>query len=208
MYWRYIMINRTFRVTGAAYLPGPEKAEVELTIGSEVVYAGEINTVPENFPTFTGFYVNDVFDLFNFTADIGLTGEMPLTLKVVKGSLFFQQIVGNYAGSKIDTVVEEDTAINVLIQPQDFYGPLSAISAVDDGRRNVKINGVLRPRSTEHNGSLAWVVHAGQTLTCDLFIDPDLIVTHIPTMEELRAMPRDEAIALVQKYFSMENFSL
>lgn len=201
------MINRTFQVVGAAYLLGPEKVEVEATLGGEIVYSGPVTTIPEEFPSFRGFYSNNVENvLFEFTKDIDLTGELPFSLKVTNGSLFFQQVIANYSGGKIQEVFENDTSVTVLVQPQDFYGLISNISAEYDGRRNIKIDNVAALKSNEHNGPWNWVIHHNQTFTCDLFIDPSLIVTHIPTFQELTEMPRDEAIALASKFFNMNNF--
>jgi hypothetical protein len=198
------MINRTFRVVGAAYLPGPGKVEVEASLGGEIVYSGPVKTIPEEFPIFHGFYSNNVEnELFEFTKDIDLTGELPFSLKVTNGSLFFQQVIANYSGGKIQEIFENDTPVTVLVQPQDFYRLISNISAEDDGRRNIKIDNVTKLRNNDHNGPWNWVVHHNQTFTCDLFIDPSLIVTHIPTFQELTEMPRDEAIALASKFVVM-----
>lgn len=176
------MTSRIFQVIGAAYSTS-EEVTVELTFNNKLVYSGPVTTISEDFPDVRGFYQNNVFQkLFEFTDDISLTGKIPFSLKVTNGSLFFQQVLANYSGIQFDDDLANDPSVRdedvpVLVQPQDFYGPVSKITADDDGRQNIKINGVSRLRNSDHAGPWNWIVRNSQTFACELLIDPDLVIT-------------------------------
>jgi hypothetical protein len=71
----------------------------------------------------------------------------------------------------------------VIVSPENFYDDINQNSIETDGKINVKINGFDLVRNvidTEQTGDWWYTISQHETFTCDIFVDPDRIVTVIP----------------------------
>jgi hypothetical protein len=118
-----------------------------------------------------------------------LTGTVPVTISASSGDLIWTQIYANYSGIKIsyDPPADPENPVPVIeIQPVDFYRDVNVNDGNTDGRTDVAIDGIpltegngLRPTDITDGtllGDWYYKVPEGSVLTCNLYIDPDIII--------------------------------
>lgn len=114
-----------------------------------------------------------------------LVGNIPFELSVISGTVSFGRIEANYSGYEVD--VDETDPVNpvqtVVVSPENFYADINKNSIETDGKTNAKINGIDQTRDVidlEQTGDWWYIISQNETFTCDIFVDPDRIVTEIP----------------------------
>jgi len=185
------MINRTFKFYGKAF-SNTDPVSVVATFNGQQIHAGTVSTTTGILAAPAFIEISDTL-LFESTVDIETTGQVPLTLNVSGGTLFFGHVDANYSG--VDFVVDEtdpdNHAIVVNTAPENFWGQVSRISSESDGKSDVFINNVRLERNTvdypEATGGWIYQIPDLGTFACDIFVDPDIIVTRAPTIEGLAA---------------------
>jgi hypothetical protein len=123
--------------------------------------------------------------MFEYIGSTELSGNIPLTLSVTEGTLFFGTIHANYSGYEVDVdrTNPAEPIVTVVTTPENFWGDINQKSLGYDGKINVKINGVEQfqtPSGPEEIGNWYYSIQPGELFTCDIFVDPDMIVTEIP----------------------------
>jgi hypothetical protein len=182
------MINRTFKFYTQAFSELGTVSVVAKFNGQQV-YSGTIPTVNDFAPS-----ASTKFNTlgFEWTGPIDIQGQVPFELTVAGGTVFFGSIEANYSGVnfKVDTTDPSNPIIIVNTAPENFWQDVNQNTVETDGKTNVMINGVKQFREILNPSLLGdwyYKIFDTQTLTCDIFVDPELIVTRAPTIEELAA---------------------
>jgi len=194
------MATRTVKFMGKAYSADGDVSLVVNVNGAEV-YNGAVSTVA---PTGTE-PTDELNSLFTFNLDSSVTGWIPITVTATGGEAWFADVEANYAGFDISIPeghdwTASDPTITVNVAPEDFYGFVNNNTAASDGKRNFSITDFdgnteywARWDETEiiNSGKLGdwqWRIPNGATISFELYIDPDLIKTTVPTVAEYRAV--------------------
>ena len=178
------MINRTFKFYGQAFsTSGP--VSIVAKFNGQQVYSGTVPTIASSEPQQPG---NQDTVMFEYAGPIDMHGQIPFELTVTGGIVCFGCVGANYSGIKfnIDRTDPDNHVLVINSAPEDCWAGVNA--AVDlDEKINVKINGVEQIRQVidpAQSGGWWYQIFDSQTFTCDIMVNPDLIVTRIPTLEE------------------------
>jgi len=126
--------------------------------------------------------------IFETTTDI--TGQIPVTITVTGGTLFFAQFQMNYSGrgfkmQATDPNVPIDPANSstftwvVTVQSDSYYDDPNTNTAKSDGVSNLTKNGnpwAWRLHVGEQLGDWTYPVAANETIAFDFFVDPAKVV--------------------------------
>jgi hypothetical protein len=181
------MINRTFKFYGKAF-SNTDPVSVVATFNGQQIYAGTVSTTTGISAAPEFIEICDTL-LFESILDIGTTGQVPLTLTVSGGTLFFGHVDSNYSGVGfvVNKTDPDNHVIVVNTAPENFW--TQDIFSNSDSKSNVFINNVEWERNIadfpEATGEWIYQIPDLGTFTCDIFVDPALIVTRAPTIEEL-----------------------
>lgn len=185
------MATRTFKFYGKAFTTGTP-VSVTLGLDNQTVFTGDVTATTAPTPTGNNEAVSE---LFTFTTDTSVYGEIPLSIAVTGGDLFWSRITANYMGDRYDVPSEllpdrnnpESIPPGPLFDPADprvtFVSPsVDNFATVDyfvtggDGRDNVKVNGVDAPARVSLDPNLVgrwqYFIPAGSTLNCIQKISP------------------------------------
>lgn len=184
------MTNRTFKFYAQAFSPsGP--VSVTAKFNGEQVYSGEIPTVNTAAPsTPTDLQVV----AFEYVGHIDTIGQIPFELAVQDGTVFFGRVEANYSGFSLDinNSDPDNPKAVVVVAPEKYWNDVSTIKLatnISDGKTNVTINGFEQPRvllNPTNTGPWWYKIPNNSTLTCNIFVEPNIIVLTAPTtVEEL-----------------------
>jgi hypothetical protein len=161
------MAARTIKIYGKVWGNSTNPATVSITWNEQQVYNGTVPTSDSSPDPQIAFA--DMIVMATWTIDTSVTGSQPLEISVQNGSLLFHTLQGNYMGDQL----KKTPVVPSIDNYSDLSGPSTAES---DGYNNVKINGVLMPRTatseTELLGKWSWMVPNEGTLTCDAVVVP------------------------------------
>lgn len=176
------MVTRTARFIGVAYSTGTT-ATVQVDYNNTVVYSGNlpavtVDVLPVNHPL---TYDEWAQILFTFTTDTDTTGQIPMSIAVTNGILFFGDVMMNYSKNANYEPDPNDPAKPIItpVPPIDGWGFVNTTTETTDGVSNCKKNGAewdWRVDVGSQVGKWAYPVAAGQTFTFDYFVDPSKIV--------------------------------
>lgn len=177
------MATRTFKFYGKAFTTGGP-VTVSLNFNNQPVFTGAVSASTGATPLGNN---EGLSELFTFTADTSVYGNIPLSLAVTGGDLFWARITANYGGD-VYTVdpsrlpdrnnpesipagpifSADDPGRTFVTASVDNYAPVDY--NVTDGRENVQINGVTVPdrvsTDSENTGRWQYLITNGSTLTC------------------------------------------
>jgi hypothetical protein len=157
------MTDRTFKFYGKAF-SHTGAVNVTATFNGTQIHSGPIVTVSSVPPVRT---TENLDLLFEYIGTTDFSGNIPLELSVTNGVLFFGTVEANYSGN------DEDTP------PENYWDDVNQNSIETDGKNNVKINGVDQFRvvvNPDETGDWYYCIPENGTLTCDIFVDPTIIV--------------------------------
>jgi hypothetical protein len=180
------MINRTFKFYTQAFSESGS-VSVVAKFNEQQIYSGTVPTINGVAPA-CSTDANSVG--FEYTGSIDMTGQIPFELTVTGGTVFFGAIEANYSGIEytVDTTDLDNPVIVVDVAPEDFWADINQNTINTDGKTNVYIDGVEQIRQIidpAQTGDWWYRIFDTQTLVCDIFVDPEKIVTSAPTIEEL-----------------------
>jgi len=127
--------------------------------------------------------------VFETTTDT--TGQIPVTISVTGGTLFFAHFEMNYTGFTVEyqakdpnvPVDRNDSATYnrvVTVEPVDFFADPNVNTIESDGVSNLTKNGdpwVWRENvGPQQLGNWAYPVFDGETIALDFFVDPARVV--------------------------------
>jgi hypothetical protein len=177
------MATRTFKFYGKAFTTGGP-VTVSLNFNNQPVFTGAVSASTGATP---GNNNEGLSELFTFEADTSVYGDIPLTLTVTGGDLFYGRITANYGGdvytvdpSRLPDRNNPDSIPAGPIFSADDPGRTFVTASVDnyvpvdynvtDGRENVQINGVAvpdkNPTDPAQVGRWQYLITNESTLTC------------------------------------------
>jgi hypothetical protein len=171
---------------GSAYSTGGD-VQVRATYnGSEIVNGPVTTTVTDVIPL-AGVLprpAKDELVLFETTTEI--TGQMPVTISVTGGTLFFSHFWMNYSGVGAERqATDPNVPINpddpstfiwiVTVYPDSYYGDPNTNTVESDGISNLTKNSqpwTWRVNVGNRLGDWTYPIADGETVTFDFFVDP------------------------------------
>jgi len=184
------MATRTFKFYGKAFTTGTP-VTVTLGLNNQTVFTGDVTATTQTTPIGNN---ETVAELFTFTADTSVYGEIPLSLAVTGGDLFWSRITANYSGDVYEVdqsllqdrdailsmppgpVFTDNTQRTFVMASVDNFANVDYFVTDGDGRENVQVNGVTVPDRTPQDPALVgrwqYLIPAGSTLTCVQKISP------------------------------------
>ena len=176
------MVARTAKFMGSAYSTG-STISLEVEYNGNIVYAGSIPAVTQDPLPVQQPDMSDDWqqELFTFTTDTDITGEMPMKITVTNGTLFFSHLWMNYTGNYILEPDPSDPTkfVAVPIPPVDYYDDPNTNTNESDGITNTFKNSVAwNPRINAGSliGDWSYPVYSGELFTFDFFVDPAKVV--------------------------------
>jgi hypothetical protein len=175
------MINRTFKFYAQAFSEaGP--VSVVAKFNGQQIHSGPIPTTNTPVSQQPG---DQNIVAFEYTGPTDIQGQIPFELTATGGIVCFGRVEANYSGSDItvDNTDPDNPIMTVVIAPEDYWDDINFNSIETDGKINVRIDGVEQIRrviNPEQTGDWWYQISDSQTLTCDIFVDPDKIITSIP----------------------------
>lgn len=177
------MPARTFRFKGKAYST-TGTVTVTANFGGTQIYNGTVPTTDSPVPSRN---TAELEDLFQYVGTTDLSGNVAFSLSVSGGSVWFGLPIANYSGFLCDGVnTDTDPATwgTIITPPEDFWEDVNINTEQSDGKTNVLVDGVVKQRQVldaqEELGDWQYLVQDGSTLTCEIFVDPNVITTAIP----------------------------
>ena len=189
------MVQRIVKMRGSAYSTGGD-VQVRATYnGSEFINGTVSTTVVDVIPWSGALPAPATDELVLFETTTETTGQMPVTISVTGGTLFFSHFWMNYSGF---TSQREATDPNIPINPDDpgtyiwvtivypdsYYGDPNTNTEASDGISNLTKNG--QPWTWRYNvgtltGDWTYPIADGETVTFDFFVDPADVILVVPT---------------------------
>ena len=174
------MANRNFKFYIKSLSDTP--AEITVKFNSVEIFAGTMPAITTDLTGSVNWQTDAVCEYIGTT---DLVGYVPFELTVTNGAVTFGRIEANYSGFElaVDRTDPANPVKTVIVPPDNFYAEINQNSIENDGKINVKINGVDQIRlviDPEQTGDWWYTISQNETFTCDIFVDPDRIVTVIP----------------------------
>jgi hypothetical protein len=188
------MVQRIVKLMGRAYTTGSAVTAQVSYNGAEVintsVTASTVTVIPPA-PDLTDLEIE--LAIFETTTDI--TGQIPVTISVTGGTVFFAHFWMNYSGYTsemqatdpnvpIDPTDPSTYTWVVTVQPDSYYGDPNVNTVESDGVSNLTKNGsswAWRENVGDLLGDWMYPVAAGETIAFDFFVDPDKVILVVPT---------------------------
>jgi hypothetical protein len=180
---------------GSAYSTGGD-VQVQATYnGSEIVNGPVTTTVVAVIPEVGALPVPAKDELVLFETTTEITGQMPVTISVTGGTLFFSHFWMNYSGFFAQ---RQATDPNIPINPNDpstfiwvttvypdsYYADPNINTDASDGISNLTKNSqpwTWRVNVGDRLGDWVYPIADGETVTFDFFVDPAKVVLVVPT---------------------------
>ena len=189
------MVQRIVKMIGSAYSTG-ENVQVQATYnGSEIVNGPVTTTVVDVIPKAGALPVPALGELVLFETTTEITGQMPVTISVTGGTLFFSHFSMNYSGFFPQRqATDPNVPINpddpstyiwvVTVYPDSYYADPNTNTVESDGISNLVKNGqpwTWRVNVGDRTGDWTYPIANGETVTFDFFVDPAKVVLVVPT---------------------------
>ena len=191
------MVQRIVKLIGVAYSTSGN-VQVQATYnGVEITNAPVATTITDVIPKAdpgvpSPTDTQSELVLFETTTDT--TGQIPVTISVTGGTLFFRHFWMNYTGF---TQVREATNPDVPIDPNDpstfiwvttvypdsYYSDPNTNTVESDGISNLTKNGQpwnWRVNVGDRVGDWVYPIADGETVTFDFFVDPADVMLVVP----------------------------
>jgi hypothetical protein len=189
------MSQRIVKLIGSAYSTSGD-VHVRATYNGVEVSNGAVSTTVTDVIPAAGRLPRPALDeLVLFETTTETTGQIPVTISVTGGTLFFKHFWMNYTGF---TQVEQATDPNVpidpdnpdtyiwvtTVQPDSYYSNPNINTVESDGVLNLTRNG--EPWPWRHDvgdqlGDWDYPIDHGDTITFDFFVDPRRVILVVPT---------------------------
>jgi hypothetical protein len=173
--------NRIFRFYGQAF-----SAAITVKFNNVEIFSGPVPS--NNSPMSNNSSTDTIELLFEYVGTTDLSGNIPFELHVTNGTVFFGAVEANYTGfaATRDRTAESSwpSEFVVIEPPENCWADVNQNSIETDGKTNVQIDGVEQIRQVidpdQATGDWWYRISENETFTCDIFVDPDCILTEIP----------------------------
>lgn len=188
------MVQRIVKLMGGAYSTGGD-VQVQATYNGVEILNGPVTTHVVDTVPLPSMPVDASDELVLFETTTDDTGNMPVSITVTGGTLFFRHFWMNYTGYQRQ---REATDPNVPIDPNDpstfvwvttvypdsYYTDPNTNDAASDGISNLTKNGepwTWRINVGDLLGDWVYPIADGETVTFDFFVDPADVVLTVPS---------------------------
>lgn len=193
------MVQRIVKLIGRAYSSGGD-VQVRCNYnGAEVFNSTVEKTVRTPVPMSpviddTEFYGWGGKELFIFETTTDTTGQIPVSITVTGGVLFFGNFWMNYTGyikerqatnSNVPMDPDDRSTFKLvtIVQPDSHYEDPNINSVESDGISNLTKNGepwTWRVNVGERYGDWTYPIMDGETVAFDFFVDPAKVILSAP----------------------------
>jgi len=176
------MPARTFKFQGKAFSTNGN-VTVTATFGGAEIYTGTVPTTNSPTPSRNTELLED---LFQYVGTTDISGNIAFSLSVTGGDVYFGLPMANYSGflaDGINTDTDPATWGPIIIPPEDFWEDVNINTVESDGKTNVLVDGAIKQRQVmgdEELGDWQYRISDGSTLTCEIFVDPNIITPSVP----------------------------
>ena len=190
------MVQRIVKMIGVAYSTDGD-VQVRATYnGSEIANGPVPTTIVDAIPLTGDLPSSADTELVLFETTTDITGQIPVTISVTGGTLYFRHFWMNYTGyetqvQRSDPNVPIDlrdasTFIRVVtVQPDSYYADPNTNTLESDGILNLNKNDqpwVWRTNvDPQQLGDWIYPIRNGDNVTFDFFVDPAKVILAAPT---------------------------
>ena len=189
------MVQRIVKMIGSAYSTGGD-VHVQATYNGVEILNGPVTTTVADVIPAAGLYPDPALaELVLFETTTDATGQIPVSITVTGGTLFFTHFRMNYTGYGLERqATNPDAPIDpndpdtytwvVTVQPDSYYSDPNINSVESDGVSNLTKNGeswIWRVNVGDKVGDWVYPVLDGETIAFDFFVDPAKVVLVAPT---------------------------
>ena len=189
------MVQRIVKMRGSAYSTGGDVQVLATYNGNEFINGSVSTTVVDVIPGPGALPAPATNELVLFETMTETTGQIPVTISVTGGTLFFSHFWMNYSGYTkelqatdpnvpIDPNDDSTYTVVVTVEPDSYYGDPNTNTVASDGVSNLTKNGepwTWRVNVGDRTGDWVYPIAAGETVTFDFFVDPAHVVLVVPT---------------------------
>jgi hypothetical protein len=178
---------------GSAYSTSGDVQVLATYNGNEFVNGPVTTTVTDVIPVAGQLPVPAPDELVLFETTTDITGQIPVSITVTGGTLFFKNFLMNYTGftqvigesSFPENSANSDQSILItIVEPQSFYSDPNINTVESDGISNLTKDGepwIWRENVGDRLGDWTYPIADGETVTFDFFVDPAKVVLVAPT---------------------------
>lgn len=190
------MVQRIVKLIGSAYSTSGD-VHVQATYnGVEVLNGPVTTTVVNEIPQAGALPVPALDELALFETTTDTTGQIPVSITVTGGTLFFTQFRMNYTGYIIEKgsanfVNGEASATTIVlvttVEPDSYYSDPNINTVESDGVSNLTKNGeswIWRVNVGDRLGDWVYPVLDGETIAFDFFVDPAKVILTAPDVSD------------------------
>ena len=190
------MVQRIVKMVGGAYSTTGD-VHVQATYNAAEIVNGPVATTVVDVIPRAGELPGPALDeLVLFETTTETTGQMPVTISVTGGTLFFSHFWMNYSGYETQVqrsdpnvpidLRDPNTFIWVVtVQPDSYYADPNTNTLESDGISNLNKNdqpwGWRTDVDTQQLGDWIYPIRNGDNVTFDFFVDPAKFVLSVPT---------------------------
>jgi len=189
------MVQRIVKMIGSAYSTSGDVHVQAIYNGVEILNGPVTTTVTDIIPVAGQLPAPAQNELVLFETTTDTTGQVPVSISVTGGTLFFTHFRMNYTGfTRQRQATDPDVPVDpndsdtynwvVTVQPDSYYSDPNINTVESDGILNLTKNGEPWPwRSNVGDmlGNWTYPISAGETVSFDFFVDPALVVLVAPT---------------------------
>jgi hypothetical protein len=188
------MVQRIVKLIGSAYSTSGD-VHVQATYnGVEILNGPVTTTVTDVIPEAGQLPSPAQNELSQFETTTDTTGQIPVSISVTGGTLFFTHFRMNYTGftrerqaADPDVPVDPDNSNTfiwvVTVQPDAYYSDPNINTVESDGISNLTKNGepwTWRENVGDRLGDWTYPVRDGETVSFDFFADPAKVILSAP----------------------------
>ena len=189
------MVQRIVKMIGNAYSTGGD-VHVQATYnGVEIINGPVTSTVTGVIPgpgQLSELYSITSNKLVQFETTTDITGQIPVSITVTGGTLFFLGFWMNYTGFTQESGAAEylpgsasPSTITwvTTVEPDSFYSDPNINTVESDGISNLTKNGetwTWRQNVGDLTGDWNYPIRDGETVTFDFFVDPAKVILEAP----------------------------
>jgi len=188
------MVQRIVKLIGDAYSTSGD-VHVQATYnGSEIINGIVATTVVDVIPSAGTLSSSPMQEVVLFETTTDTTGQMPVSITVTGGTLFFRHFWMNYTGYEeqrqatdpnvpIDPYNDSTYIWVTTVQPDSYYADPNTNTVESDGVSNLTKNGqpwTWRQNVGDRLGDWVYPIADGETVTFDFFVDPADVVLVAP----------------------------
>ena len=189
------MVQRIVKLIGSAYSTSGD-VHVQATYNGVEISNGPVTTTVIDVIPVAGQLPDRALDeLVQFETTTDITGQIPVSITVTGGTLFFANFRMNYTGyglerqatnpaAPIDTSDPDTYNWVVTVQPDSYYSDPNINTVESDGILNLTKNGepwIWRVNVGGLLGDWTYPINNGETVVFDFFVDPAKVVLVAPT---------------------------